>query len=263
MTKITDAEIKKCLRRVIAQFPEPFRASELANLDRYAFNVRLVLKPGAHLIDLGCGTGAFPLVCAELGMRVTVIDEWLDPVHLTRDGQTILHLYEQHGIETIRADLLSFTFPQAWQGMVNVVSCFESMEHWHDSPRNLFRQVAQALKPGGKLVLSAPNAVAAHNRLLVLLGRTNYHPWTDFYNGHVPFQGHVREPVVAELRSIAEDLGLTKVQIRGKYWLAQRMPGSLSLLARLADRLFEQFPPLCGMLYLVAEKPVEDHGHDV
>ena len=262
MSSLSEDEIAACLNSAIAQFPDSFRRPELVHLRRYAFNAGLVFRKGGWLVDLGCGTGAFPLACAISGMRVTVVDDWRDSIHMTEDGQAVLDLYRAHGIETICSDVLAFDFPNSWQEQVDVVSCFESMEHWHASPRRLFHQVAQALKPDGKLVLSAPNAVAAHNRLLVLLGRTNYYPWADFYHGPVPFRGHVREPVVAELRSIAEDLGLTKVQIRGKYWLVQRMPGNLSLLAPLGDWLFEQFPSLCGMLYLVAEKPV-DYSHDV
>lgn len=259
---ISEDKIVACLNSAIAQFPDSFRRLELAHLSRYSYNVSLVFQRGGWLIDLGCGTGAFPLACAMLGMRVSVVDDWGDPIHMSKDGKAVLDLHRSYGIETIHSDVVAFDFPNRWQGQIDTVSCFESMEHWHASPRKLFHQIAQALKPGGKLVLSAPNAVAAHNRLLVLLGRTNYGPWADFYYGLVPFRGHIREPVVSEIRSIAEDLGLTKMQIRGKYWLIQRMPRSLSLLARLGDRLFEQFPSLCSMLYLIADKP-EDYNHDV
>lgn len=256
--EVSDAAIRDCLRRVIADFPESFRTRELAHLDRYALNVRLVFRHGGHLIDLGCGTGAFPVACAHLGMRVTAIDEWLDPTHLTRDGRGIVELYCRSGIEVIRSDLLSFRFPGIWQSTVDVVSCFESMEHWPASPKSLFCQVAQALKPGGRIVLSVPNAVAAHNRILVLLGRTNYGPWSDFYHSTTHFRGHIREPVVSELLDMIRYHGLNKVQVLGKYWLPQRLPARLGLLTRAAETLLARAPTLCGSLYIVAEKPLAD-----
>ena len=73
VTSLSPDEIVECLNRAIAQFPDSFRQPELAHLPQYAFNVSLVFRKGDWLVDLGCGTGAFPLVCAMLGTRVTIV----------------------------------------------------------------------------------------------------------------------------------------------------------------------------------------------
>jgi hypothetical protein len=45
------------------------------------------------------------------------------------------------------------------------------MEHWHHSPKRLFRQVSdKLLKPGGRFVLAVPNCVNLRKRLSVPLG---------------------------------------------------------------------------------------------
>ena len=96
------------------------------------------------------------------------------------------------------------------------MTSFDSMEHWHHSPKRLFRQVsAQLLKPRGRFVLGVPNCINARKRLSVPLGIGKWSAIEDRYE-EPEFRGHVREPDVADLRYIARDMGLKDVQIFGR-----------------------------------------------
>ena len=41
----------------------------------------------------------------------------------------------------------------------DAITCFDSMEHWHASPKALFHQAVAKLKPGGLFIFHTPNAL--------------------------------------------------------------------------------------------------------
>jgi SAM-dependent methyltransferase len=137
------------------------------------------------------------------------------------------------------------------------VTTFDSMEHWHHSPKRLFRQVGkQLLKPGGRFVLAVPNCVNLRKRLSVPLGVGKWSSMEDWYQ-EPEFRGHVREPDVADLRYIALDMGLREVQILGRNWVGYVSRSRFVRLAtRIADRPLRMFPSLCADLYLTGHSPI-------
>ena len=122
---------------------------------------------------------------------------------------------------------------------LGAVTCFHSVEHWHSSPKKLFADVMTALAPRGLFILAAPNAVNLRKRLTVPLGYGNWSPMTEWYDTH-RFRGHVREPVVADLRAIASDMGLVDVTILGRNWLGETIGiEAVRLATRVVGRLLE------------------------
>src|SRR5262249_61634803 len=98
---------------------------------------------------------------------------------------------------------------------LDVVTCIDSIEHWHHSPRPVLEQVVRVLRPGGLLLLGGPNAAHAVHRAKLLLGRSN---WSHFEDWYYPaeFRGHVREPVLADLLRIVDELGLERRAVFGR-----------------------------------------------
>jgi SAM-dependent methyltransferase len=100
---------------------------------------------------------------------------------------------------------------------IDVFTIFDSMEHWHHSPKPVFGAVMRALRPGGLFVLSGPNCANLRKRITLLFGRGKWSAMHDWYDAP-RFRGHVREPDVEDLRYIARDMDLTQVRILGRNW---------------------------------------------
>jgi SAM-dependent methyltransferase len=77
------------------------------------------------------------------------------------------------------ADGLSLT-----PSSMDVIATFDSMEHWHNSPKALFGEVMEALKPGGWFFMGVPNSVNLRKRMTVPLGKGNWSHMSDWYEIH-------------------------------------------------------------------------------
>ncbi len=110
-------------------------------------------KDGETLIDVGCGTGAFSIGAALRGYDTLGLswDERNQRVAGERAqicGATIakFEVLDVRNLER-RDDLI---------GQFDVAVCFENIEHILDD-RKLLIDMAMCLKPGGRLLLTAPN----------------------------------------------------------------------------------------------------------
>jgi 2-polyprenyl-6-hydroxyphenyl methylase/3-demethylubiquinone-9 3-methyltransferase len=96
-------------------------------------------RPGALLVDLGCGAGLLAPHAARLGYRHVGVDL----VH------TSLRLAAEHGVLAVRGD--AQRLPLA-DGVADAVSAGEILEHVPDH-RAAVAEACRVLRPGGTLVL--------------------------------------------------------------------------------------------------------------
>ena len=186
-------------------------------------------------------------------MKVILVDDFRDPVNL-RLGSSVLDLHRAYGVEIIQADVID-QLPDLPQESLDAATCFDSIEHWHGSPKRLFHNCIRALRPGGMFLLGAPNCVNLRKRLTVPLGIEKWTSMQDWYEQPV-FRGHVREPDVADLLYIARDLDLVSVKIIGRNWAGYASAWKAFRLATwLADRALRWRPSLCSNIYLSGIKP--------
>ncbi len=101
-------------------------------------------RPGAVLVDLGCGAGLLAPHVAPLGYRHVGIDV----------VATSLDQASDHGVQAVRADV---HFLPILDESVDVVSAGEILEHVAD-PSTVVRHACRILRPGGLLVLDTINA---------------------------------------------------------------------------------------------------------
>ncbi len=247
-------------------------SKETGRLDaRLMFYLQLLheaglLSPGRHLLDLGCGTAAFGPVARALGMEVTVADDFaggggvdshaLEATHRLIDGWK-----NNLGMRVIQCDLLSQPLPLD-SASVDVVTSINSLEHWHHSPKRLFREIARVLRPRGSLLLVTPNAANLRKRLFALIGKNIWDrlEWW-YHDGDPVFRGHVREPIIADLKQIMEwndfeVLGAYGRNFLGRYstTLGFVPAGLLNSLVMLADRGLRLFPTLCSDIHVLGRK---------
>ena len=208
---------------------------------------------GGAIVDLGCGWGAFAAGCAAAGYRVTMIDDrgdlgFYDP-NDRRQG-----IPKAYGITSIESDVVE----QIWSfadASLDAVTSFDSMEHWHNSPKKLFQSIVRSLKPGAWLILGVPNAANLKKRIEAVLGLTEWSAMDEWYDNE-RFRGHVREPTVRDLRHIGNSLGLTDIEILGFNWLGHgNASGLVSKVTPIIDHVLRLRPSLCSDIYLLAKRP--------
>jgi SAM-dependent methyltransferase len=250
--------IEGVLEGVARSYPSKLIDDQLQDIPRIAFNIRLALN-GANpraisICDIGGGIGLFSVGCAALGMNVLLVDDFADPVN-RRVGDSAFVVHKKYGVRILSRNVITDGIADVSE-QFDVVTSFDSMEHWHNSPKRLFRQVGnQLLKFGGRFVLGVPNCVNLRKRLSVPLGVGKWSSMEDWYE-EPEFRGHVREPDVADLRYIALDMGLKDVQILGRNWLGYGSRSGFGRLGtRIADRPLQMFPSLCADLYMTGHSP--------
>jgi 2-polyprenyl-6-hydroxyphenyl methylase/3-demethylubiquinone-9 3-methyltransferase len=103
-------------------------------------------RPGAVLVDLGCGAGLLAPHVAELGYRLVGVD--LVPESLTQA--------RAHGLVPVRADVHAVPLRD---GCADVVCAGEILEHVTE-PSTVVGEACRLLRTGGTLVLDTINATA-------------------------------------------------------------------------------------------------------
>lgn len=245
------------LREIADRYPPPVNNRIMGDIRRQMFQVNLVrrLAPqGRELADVGGGISLFSIACAVVGMNPILIDDFADPENEIY-GDEVLDLHRSAGVKVENRDVIRDGLGLGPASM-DVVTTFDSMEHWHSSPKRLFHEVMTVLRPGGLFVLGVPNCVNLRKRITVPLGVGKWSAMADWYERPV-FRGHVREPDVADLRYIARDMGLLHPRVLGRNWQGYESHfRAVRLLVPLADPLLRRRPSLCSDLYLVGRKPL-------
>ena len=253
-----DAEngVVAALRRVADSYPPAIRAVQgYIDVPRNAFNLSLLsaLPQKARIGDIGGGLGLFAPGCAALGFEVTLVDDFRDAWHKTVTEDVFDRVHRRFGITIVNRDVVSdgVNFePESFDAF----TIFDTVEHWHNSPKRTFHQLVTALKPGGLFIISAPNCVNLRKRITVPFGVGKWTAMRDWYEVE-QFRSHVREPDVADLRYIAADLGLKNTRVIGRNWSGYRSRfRAARIVTPLIDRLLRLRPSLCSDIYLVGRK---------
>lgn len=112
----------------------------------------LGLGAGDRVLDLCCGPGRHAVTLAARGYRVTAQD--LSAAYLARAAESA----RQAGVplETVRSDMRVIPAPEPFDAVINMFTAFGYLES-EDEDRKVLGAVAQALRPGGRLLLDLLN----------------------------------------------------------------------------------------------------------
>ena len=244
--------IKETLKSIALKYPPNLVGRQIADIERTAFHIDLIrdrVGTQVTVCDIGGGVGLFSIGCAAVGMNAVLVDDFMDGINLEH-GESLLDLHKSYGVRIVSRDVIKDGLDFA-PNTFDAVTTFESMEHWHHSPKKLFRSLAGMLKPEGLFVLGAPNCVNLRKRVSVPFGHGKWSRMSDWYEPEI-FRGHTREPDVADLLYIAKDMGLEKVEICGRNWAGYAADRKLVRWAtRLGDGLLRRLPSLCSDIYML------------
>lgn len=170
---------------------DDFRRQSLAQLaHRYV--------AGARVLDMRCLTGELAVELAANGCQVTGLDGYAEAVQMTNA------LAKARGIAQPLAQLWDLTglITRVGAGRFDTVVCLDVLNHVPDDAA-LVPEIAQALAPGGRLILAVPafpSMLGARDKSL----------------------GHLRRYSKRGIRALLERNGLTIRSIR--YWNFLAMP---------------------------------------
>jgi 2-polyprenyl-3-methyl-5-hydroxy-6-metoxy-1,4-benzoquinol methylase len=160
---------------------EPFEIAELVKL------------PKGRLLDVGCGSGHLLSMAQHLGWQAVGLD--IDPM--------AARAARARGLEVLVG---SYDRLADFRNEVDCIICSHVLEHVHD-PRDLLCKVATALKPGGALLLSLPNATSVVR-----------HYFGDDWRG-LEAPRHLTIPSMSQLKAILRDMGFSvRQRHRPRLW---------------------------------------------
>jgi len=124
-------------------------------LDRWKWLKRRLPKTanGETLLDVGCGTGAFTIGAARRGYFATGVS-WDE--RNQRVAQDRARICRSESVTFVVGDVRQLDSLPGLASSYDVVICLECVEHILDDSK-LFRDMADRLKPGGRLLLTTPN----------------------------------------------------------------------------------------------------------
>lgn len=109
------------------------------------------VRPGDHVVDVGCGEGVFIAFCARLGAEVTYAD--IDEARVDA-VTTKLQGSNARAIHPLVSDASPLPLPDNY---ADKVIAMEVMEHV-DNPSAFLKELVRVGKPGALFLLSVPDA---------------------------------------------------------------------------------------------------------
>jgi 2-polyprenyl-3-methyl-5-hydroxy-6-metoxy-1,4-benzoquinol methylase len=153
------------------------------------------IAPGASVLDLGSGSGAWAQRLHDASYAVIACD---------------LELPEKAFPFSYRRVDLNADFAKEFaSGEFAAVSVIEVIEHL-ENPRHLFRQLRSLLQKGGVILLTTPNASGLYSRLrFFFTGKMSM-----FTNGAYVASGHITPLTAWQLEKIFAESGMQVLERR-------------------------------------------------
>lgn len=261
--RVRRRDVEQIYRQFAREAPALFDQPTDRRVDESTHVVDRVFVKNGVLIDLGGGLNPLNGVLASLGMSVTVLDIFEHDLAWVRaSGENFLEdstmkkaFLERVGVTFIECDVCSCDLRSRFTlDSVDAITSYHCLEHLHQSPKKVLESALAVLKVGGSLLIEVPNAVNLLKRFKVLMGKTNYAPYGDYYDS-INFTGHIREYSVSDLSELAANLELKKFNVYGKNWygtLYEKL--GYGAFGKSVGGLLERFPGFCGSLFMYHKK---------
>ena len=135
--------IRRVLGEVARRYPRTLLSDQLRDVDRVAFQLERIYRPGASVVDIGGGAGLFAPGCALLGLETWRVAPLVDRTRVSED-QDALDLHRRLGVRVLEGEVRQFgaAFTDA---SLDVVACVDGIVRWPHSPRPVLAEAFPAL----------------------------------------------------------------------------------------------------------------------
>lgn len=171
------------------------------------------IKPGAKVLDVGCGSGKLGAALKDKGCFTAGIEADKRLAELAVPNYHRLILGDAQALKELPFD----------EGYFDIIVFADILEHLID-PEAVLRRARKYLSDDGYLLLSVPNAANWQVRLNLLLGNFDYKP--GIIDG-----GHLRFFTLKTIREMLESCGYRVAWVKGRNRV-------LKVLGALYKRLF-------------------------
>ncbi|MDW8468883.1 MAG: class I SAM-dependent methyltransferase [Burkholderiales bacterium] len=230
-----DHVVRTEIERLVDLYPDELRKGQRSDVGRIFYHVNLVRslvgssgRPLSEcaIMDVGGGIGLFSIACKALGFgKVILVDDFRDPIN-DELGDGILNLHRSRGIEVYMCDVAANGVPPAMADLDVVTLLFDTIEHWHHSPKRALHQLVAMLRSHGWIIIGVPNCVNLRKRITVPFGRGKWSQMADWYERE-RFRGMCANRMWRISCYIARDLGLKNVRIIGRNWAGFESPTAI------------------------------------
>ena len=202
------------LKDGFAGAPSVWRTTKFEDRLPRCVDIVTALNP-TRVLDVGAGDGLFLDHLSEAGLATSE----LAGIELNADA---VHRMRQKGYNAHELSA-NATYPFE-DGHFDAVFAGEVIEHVFD-PDAMLQECRRVLAPSGTLVLTTPNLLAWHNRLLMLLGITPFfveHSYEETYGPKYSLLkrpskpvGHLRIYNLTPLKALLRRNGFDTISVKG------------------------------------------------
>ena len=191
--------------------------------------VRSIGAEQIHILDVGCGSGAFlGAVLEQLGSESLNPGNW--EVRAWDVSSREVSRAKRRGLKASVRDIACEQLPEEQIQRYDIILAVEVLEHIADTGKAI-HNIHGLLKPGGFVVLTTPNLAAWYNRLLLLVGNQPHMTEVSFdphrygnrlferllgeAGGQAHMAGHLRVFTYRALREFLQNNGLEILRATG------------------------------------------------
>jgi SAM-dependent methyltransferase len=183
------------------------------SIDRFALLLQAItaqLPPGSRVLDAGAGYGFQPIAFRQAGFEAHASDIY-----------ETLPIYAPLEVHYRRWHLEADPAPYANDSFDAVVLA-QTIEHFTYSPRHALEEIVRITRPGGLILIDAPNISSFHNISRLIRGKTimwnmkaHYLEQEPLVTHGIPYYDrHNHELCRQDMRDIAEYFGLDMLACR-------------------------------------------------
>jgi ABC-type polysaccharide/polyol phosphate transport system ATPase subunit/SAM-dependent methyltransferase len=222
-----------------------------ARMVRVAQDLRLRGVETGRLLDYGSYFGNVTLMATRLGFQVDGLDSF------NQYGgcfEPSIRLCEGEGARFLETDEVGRDLRGVPDATYDVVTFMGVIEHIPHTPRPLLAALYRVLKPGGILILDTPNHAYIYNRWRLRDGQSVHASISQQFNSPIPFEGHHREYIAAEMDYMLTETGFTELAI-GLFDYSRFGISELAGITLAAARVTEQDWTARELVYVSCRKP--------
>ena len=180
---------------------------------KYFYITNLIYKKfgkDKKILDFGSGLNDLSAILKKLEFNIDAYDDCNDEWY--KENNNLLKLREFNEkinlkfYETIEELKLS-------NNKYKVILLLDVLEHV-PTPKTFVKNLLNFLDKDSYLIITVPNSVSLRKRISVLIGRTNYASYEDFFDEE-SFRGHWREYSMQDIKTLSRKINYKIIHLEG------------------------------------------------